>query len=127
MAKAFGALVKVIYDFIATELTPAARDLNVIYASLLATEIVLCLIISVIDIDRQANNRFFHVMAFLLGFVELCVLTVRGVMDIMDTNGVFYVIGDDSRRHNATSPVPVSRCLEITFVIRIRSGMMVGV
>jgi hypothetical protein len=103
MAKAFGALIKVIYDFIATELTPAARDLNVIYASLLATEIVLCLIISVIDIDRQANNRFFHVMAFFLGFVELCVLTVRGVMDIMDTNGVFYLIGDDS--NNATSSI----------------------
>jgi hypothetical protein len=42
MAKAFGALVKVIYDFIATDLTHAARDLNMIYASLLAAEIVLC-------------------------------------------------------------------------------------
>jgi hypothetical protein len=79
MAKAFGALVKVIYDFIATELTPAALDLNMIYASLLATEIILCLIISVIDIDRQQNNRFFHVMSFFLGFEELCVLTVSEV------------------------------------------------
>jgi hypothetical protein len=26
-------------------------------------------------------------------------------MDFMDTNGVFYVIGDDSRRHNATSSI----------------------
>jgi hypothetical protein len=86
MAKAFGALIKVIYDFIASDLSPAARHLNIIYASLLAIEIILCLIISIIDIDREPNPRFFRVMSFFLGFVELCVLTVRGVMDIMDAN-----------------------------------------
>ena len=105
MAKAFGALIKVIYDFVASDLSPAARQLNIIYASLLAIEIILCLIISIIDIDREPNPRFFRVMSFFLGFVELCVLTVRGVMDIMDANGVFYGIRDES--HNATSSIVV--------------------
>jgi hypothetical protein len=96
MAKAFGALIKVIYDFVASDLSPAARQLNIIYASLLAIEIFLCLVISIIDIDEAPNPRRFCCMSFFLEFVELCVLTVRGVMDIMDANGVFYGIGEES-------------------------------
>jgi hypothetical protein len=46
MAKAFGALVKVIYDFVASDLSPAARTMNNSFASLLSLEIVLCFITS---------------------------------------------------------------------------------
>jgi hypothetical protein len=36
MVKAFGALLKVIYDFVASDLSPAARTMNINYASLLS-------------------------------------------------------------------------------------------
>jgi hypothetical protein len=102
MAKAFGALVKVIYDFVVSDLSPAARTMDISYTSLLSLEIVLCFIISLIDVDIEQNPRRFRFLSFFLGFVEMCVLTVKGAMDIMDASGLFY---DIDERKNVTSIV----------------------
>jgi hypothetical protein len=66
MTKAFGALVKVIYDFVVSDLSPAARRLNIIYASFLSIEIFLCFVISLIDVDVEPNPRRFRFLSFFL-------------------------------------------------------------
>jgi hypothetical protein len=89
MAKSFGALVKVIFYFAASD---GACTLNISYVSFLALEIFLCCVIAVIDIDNEHNAPYFRFLSFFLGIVEMCWLAVKGVMDIMDANGLFHCI-----------------------------------
>jgi hypothetical protein len=59
----------------------------------------LCFVISLIDVDVEPNPRRFRFLSFFLWLVEMCVLTVKGVMDIMDAKRVFYGIGEEITTH----------------------------
>jgi hypothetical protein len=54
----------------------------------------LCCVIAVINIDNEHNAPRFRFLFFFLGIVEMCWLSVKGVMDSMDANGLFYGIQD---------------------------------
>jgi hypothetical protein len=86
MAKAFGALIKVIHDLLDSEITDAAYDMNISYTVFLALEIVLCFIIACVNIDLNNNAAAFRRFSFLMfALIEMGCFTIREVMDVMLT------------------------------------------
>jgi hypothetical protein len=99
MMKLFDALIKLIQDFVASYLSRQGFQLNVSYATFLGLEIWYCALIACINIDIRKQCPCFRYVTFLLGLIEMCCITVKGVMDILDANGLFYGIHD---RNNTT-------------------------
>ncbi|EFX83599.1 hypothetical protein DAPPUDRAFT_315415 [Daphnia pulex] len=90
MAKAFGALIKVIHDLVASELTDVDYDMNIYYVMFLALEIILCFIIACVNIDLNDNIAAFRRFSFFFALNEMGCATIRDVMDVMLTRGEFY-------------------------------------
>ncbi len=90
MAKAFDALIKVIHDLVASELTYAAYVMNISYAVFLALKIILCFIIACVNIDLNDNVASFRRFFFLLALIEMGCDTIREVVDVILTRGEFY-------------------------------------
>jgi hypothetical protein len=57
---------KLIHDFVASELTDAANDMNISYFVFLALDIILCFIIAFSKIDLNENPATFRRFSFFL-------------------------------------------------------------
>jgi hypothetical protein len=77
MTKSFGALVKVIYDFTASDLSREAFQFNIFYVTFLRLVILLCCVIVSINIDNDNAPRFRYLI-FFLGLIEMSCTTVKG-------------------------------------------------
>ena len=85
-----GALIKVIQDLVASELTDIAYDVNISFAVFLALEIILCFIIACVNIDLNDNAAAFYRFSFLMfALIEMGCFTIREVMEVMLTCGEF--------------------------------------
>jgi hypothetical protein len=90
VTKAFGGLIKVIHNLLASELTDAAYDMNISYAVFLALEIILRFIIACVNIDLNDNAAAFCRFSFLMfALIEMGCFTIREVMEVMLTRGEF--------------------------------------
>ncbi|EFX70764.1 hypothetical protein DAPPUDRAFT_112342 [Daphnia pulex] len=90
MAKAFVALIKVIHDLVASELTDAAYDMKISHAVFSALKIILCFIIACVNIDLNDNVAAFRRFFFSLALIEMGFTTIREVVDVILTREEFY-------------------------------------
>jgi hypothetical protein len=67
----FGALIKVIHDLVASELTDKAYDMTISFTVFLALEIIVCFIIACVNIDLNDNAAAFHRFSFLFALIVM--------------------------------------------------------
>jgi hypothetical protein len=77
-----------IHDFVASELTDAANDMNISYVVFLALEIILCFITAFSKIDLNENPATF--CRFSFSIFEMRCANKRGIMDVTLNRGEFY-------------------------------------
>jgi hypothetical protein len=94
-------LVKVIFDFTASDLYRGAYTLNIAYATFLALEICVCCVMACITLIKKTIPTF-SLSLFFFGIVEMCCLTVKGVINIMGANGLFYGLFYIQHRKNTS-------------------------